>query len=138
MCCSSTSAFKSVISLTVKMCNNLARSSCLGRIGGSGKEFAYFIRISFGVKEGFSSIVCAYASEAQCFCCLSSGDFGVESDFLFVQKGSSGVKALLLAGLLFVCQADSKLHVVLWRNNVVFFTLELFSLIGGWRRRNRW
>src|SRR5699024_5907072 len=52
--------------------------------------------------------------------------------FLFVQQGSSSVKFSLLGCLLLVGQTDSKLHVVLWWNNVVFFAFQVLGLaVGG-------
>ena len=103
----------------------------LGSIGSSSEELLYRFRIAFGVKEGFGCVVSTNTAKPKRFCRFGSRSLGVEGRFLLVQQGSGGVKALLLTRLLLVGQANSKFHVVLWWNNVVFFTLQLFSLGGA-------
>ena len=51
--------------------------------------------------------------------------------FFFVQQISSSIKFSLLGCFLFISQENSKLHIVLWWNNIVFFTVQFLGLVVG-------
>ena len=102
----------------------------LFRIGSILQEGVYLIGVALCVKERFGCIFGAGSVQSKCLCCLCSRLLGVEGAFFAVQQGGGVVKPLLLGRLLLIGQANGKFHVVLWRNDIIFGSVQLGGLAG--------